>query len=380
MDKKIKYLIHYDMNDNEGRVRNLAAINKANYIIETLGSLRYETEIISASLISTKGYIKKSITEINENTKLIKLPAFKWGNYFEKAIAYTWSNIAIFLYLLFNVKKREEIVVYHSLALMKSVKWAKKLKGFKLILEVEEIYNDVIKKSEKQRKKEVDYFKIADKYIFPTELLNESVNKENKPYAIIHGTYQVEQDRGGNFNDDKIHVLYAGTLDPRKGGATAAASAEFLAENYHVHILGFGGNAEVEYIKKTVSDTGKKTKATVTYDGLLSGEEYIRFIQKCQIGLSTQNPNADFNATSFPSKILSYMANGLRVVSVRIPAIERSAIGDDMYYYDKQTPEEIANAIMSIDLNDEYDGREKIKQLDVKFIEDLEELIENGEN
>ena len=144
MDKKIKYLIHYDMNDNEGRTRNLAAINKANYIIETFSGLKYETEIISASLISTKGYIKKSITEINENTKLIKLPAFKWGNYFEKAIAYTWSNIAIFLYLLFNVKKREEIVVYHSLALMKSVKWAKKLKGFKLILEVEEIYNDVI--------------------------------------------------------------------------------------------------------------------------------------------------------------------------------------------------------------------------------------------
>ena len=107
MDKKIKYLIHYDMNDNEGRARNLAAATKAEYIVDALQKNEYEIEIISASLISSKGYIEGLKTEINENTKLIKLPAFKWGNYFEKAIAYTWSNIAIFLYLLFNVKKRE---------------------------------------------------------------------------------------------------------------------------------------------------------------------------------------------------------------------------------------------------------------------------------
>ena len=71
------------------------------------------------------------------------------------------------------------------------------------------------------------------------------------------------------------------------------------------------------------------------------------------------------------------MANGLRVVSIRIPAIEKSAIGDYMYYYDKQTPEEIAKAIMRVDLNDGYNGREIIKKLDEKFTKELKGLLES---
>ena len=128
-------------------------------------------------------------------------------------------------------------------------------------------------------------------------------------------------------------------------------------------------------MKQVIKDVSGKTKATVTYDGLLSGEDYIRFIQSCQIGLSTQNPDADFNATSFPSKILSYMANGLRVVSIRIPAIETSAVGNDMYYYDKQTPEEIAKAIANIDLLDDYAGRDLILKLDKQFRQEIKEIL-----
>ena len=105
----------------------------------------------------------------------------------------------------------------------------------------------------------------------------------------------------------------------------------------------------------------------MSYDGLLSGEEYIRFIQSCDIVLSTQNPDAAFNATSFPSKILSYMANGLRVVSIRIPAIEQSAVGDALFYYDRQTSEEIAKAILSVDMNSSYDSRTLIHALDNAF-------------
>ena len=110
---------------------------------------------------------------------------------------------------------------------------------------------------------------------------------------------------------------------------------------------------------------------------MLSGEDYIRFLQSCDIGLSTQNPDAAFNATSFPSKILSYMANSLQVVSIRIPAIEGSAIGEYMYYYDRQTPEEIAKAIMSVDMSNGMDPRQVIAGLDGTFRRHLKKLLEN---
>ena len=211
-------------------------------------------------------------------------------------------------------------------------------------------------------------------------MLNAEVNIENKPFLIIYGTYQVENDRHCSFDDDKIHVVYAGTFDPRKGGAAAAAAAAgFLPANYHVHILGFGSKTDIDHIQQTVGEVSAKSAATVTYDGCLSGEEYIQFIQSCDIGLSTQNPDAAFNDTSFPSKILSYMANGLHVVSIRIPAIERSAIGSLVTYYDTQTPENIAKTIMSVDLQIPYDSRVRITQLDAELQVKLEKLIEGYE-
>jgi hypothetical protein len=119
-----------------------------------------------------------------------------------------------------------------------------------------------------------------------------------------------------------------------------------------------------------------KTEATVTYDGVLLGEEYTGFLQSCHIGLSTQDPCASFNATSFPSKILSYMSNGLRVVSIRIPAIETSEVGQYMYYYDEQTPEEIAKAIMAVDLKDAYDPRAVLDGMDRRFRDAVRDLLE----
>ena len=185
--KKIKYLIHYDINSNEGRGRTLAATNKADYIINALNDIGISVDIISASLASRRGYFRGSKSHLSGKNNLIKLPAFKWGNKLQKLIAYIWSKAALLVYLLLRVKRNENIVVYHSLNTMGSIKLAKKIKRFNLILEVEEIYNDVIKKSERARRRELKFISCADKYIFPTEMLNVSVNKENKPYSVILG-------------------------------------------------------------------------------------------------------------------------------------------------------------------------------------------------
>ncbi len=371
----MRYIAHYDTKPNRRGI-SLAAVNKINYICEALNKNGIDVEVVSAGMDAQDEF---SAEREKINSKL-EVKYFKTckirKNLINKIYRLLRRNIILFSYLIKNIKKDEQIIVYHSLALMRCIYWAKKIKKFKLILETEEIYNDVSSRSKISRRFEEKFISCADKYIFSTELLNAKNNMLSKPYSVIYGTYRVEHDRGVSFNDDKIHVVYAGTFDPRKGGVTAAAAAQWLPQNFHVHILGFGSEREIENIKKVVRDTNEKAQATVTYDGLLSGEEYLQFLQKCQIGLSTQNPDADFNATSFPSKILSYMSNGLRVVTIRIPAIEGAAVGQELYYYDVQTPKEIAKAIMSIDLNDGYDGREKIAKLDEEFTKDLKILLQ----
>lgn len=378
MSLKIYYLGYYDVVSNAEENRNhvLAASNKMTYIVSALERAGFCVELISASqTLNAQAYSAKTVP-LGEKSRLHLFKTLPWGNKLCRVRSVLFSKWQVFWYIWRHVGKGDTLVVYHSLAYVGLVRILKRLKGFRLVLEVEEIYADVTG-SDKARKKEYNLFRCADAYMFPTELLNEKLNSEHKPHCIIYGTYQVEENRHYSFNDGKIHVVYAGTFDPRKGGAAAAAAADFLPANYHVHILGFGSKTDVDHIRQTVAEISEKSAATVTYDGCLPGEEYIRFIQSCDIGLSTQNPNAAFNDTSFPSKILSYMANGLRVVSIRIPAIERSAIGDLVTYYDTQTPEAIAEAILKVDFVKPYDSRAEIQLLHENFVVQIQSLLED---
>lgn len=383
MGEIIKYFSYYSRNPEQKRAAVLAAMNKMDYICDALETGGREVVIISASAnMDKQNGAAYCIEQITEKTCCINFACWpcngRWRRYLNRCRIH-WH---IFLELM-KVKRDEKVIVYHSLGYMNLVNLAHKLKKFHLILECEEIYADVIG-NEELRSKEIHFTQSADSYIIPTRLLSDIVNLNKKPEVVIHGTYAVEQDRGCNYfkrdlHSDTVgtvHCVYAGTMDPRKGGAVAAAAAEFLPENYHIHILGFGSEKQIQEMKERIADISSRAKARVTYDGLLSGEEYIRFIQSCDIGLSTQNPDAAFNATSFPSKILSYLANGLRVVSIRIPSVEQSAVGHALYYYDTQTPEEIAKAILSIDMTQKYDSRQLVAQLSEKFKMELNALVD----
>ena len=362
----------------------LAAVNKMSYISEVIALIDGKTEIISRAT-RKKSAQKNEIVNANETQTIQYFANTPHNLRISRVLFRQIGKICFIAWMLKNIKKNEKVLVYHSLGYMREIDLVHRIKKFKLILEVEEIYSDV-SGNKYIRKKEVKFLQRADAYIFPTKLLSSEINLKGKPEVIIHGTYQVESYEKYNLfhknsqNDSGqiIHCVYAGTLDPRKGGAIAAATAaEFLPSNYHVHILGFGSEKDINKMKDLIEKISLKSRAKITYDGVLSGEDYIRFIQSCNIGLSTQDPNEAFNGTSFPSKILSYMANGLRVVSIRIPAIEMSDIGHMIFYYDEQTPEEIAKAIISIDLNDNYDSRECIRQLAHQFECDMKNLLAN---
>ena len=377
----IKYIAFYDVNSNEEENRNVppAAKTKIDYIISTLCSFEKKIEIISPAVTTSKNTFKGKKISLSEKCDLKLFLTFGKNKLVFTKVGTLITKILFMFYLFINVKKDDDVIVYHSLYYMRFIKILRKIKRFNLILEIEEIYSDVLN-DEVRKKKEQAFFKCANSYIFPTKLLDAEINVEHRPFVIVHGTYQVEKDRRCNVFEDNmqgitdkmVHCVYAGTFDPRKGGALAAVSATaFLPSQYWIHVLGFGSDEEIRNMKKHILEIDEKSKAHVSYDGLLSGEEYIRFIQSCDIGLSTQNPDAAFNATSFPSKILSYLSNGLRVVSIRIPAIEDSDVGDKLFYYDEQTPKQIADAILSVDMAQAYDSRSDIVDLSNKFQNEL---------
>lgn len=380
--RRIYYLGHYDTLDNkdENRHYELAASTKMSYILSAMEANGESVEVISPCTTRNNRFYKGKVVPIGKNSRLKLFSTWPYNPRVLRVAGRQLGKIKLFLYIFLKIKKTDTLIAYHALGLMRRLKWLKKLKKFRLLMEVEELYGDVMNRpsvSEAEKK----FMQIADGYLFPAKQLNDKLNQNNKPYVLIHGTYQEEKDYGVHFTEpalcNKIHCVYAGTFDPRKGGAIMAANAaRYLPENYHLHILGFGKKEDIDNMDELVASLSKSCSCTISYDGCLKGEEYLRFLQKCQIGLSTQNPNAAFNDTSFPSKILSYMANGLQVVTVRIPVVEDSAVHKWMHYYDEPTPEAIAKAILSVNnASEDGDGRKCIAELNRAFTKELKDFL-----
>ena len=371
------YYIGYYTPPGDVRISSPAANAKILSIAQALGENNIKVNILSTCTVaSKKGFIPGRTLRLFENVKCRQYALYGTRPGLIRKIQHALANTRIFLTLLLRAKKGENVLMYHAIERSKAVLLAKKIRKFRLILEVEEVYANASQLRQDYIEKEQRILRAADAFIFPTTLLNDAVNHAQKPYAIIHGTYQAEPELEKPAEDGRVHVVYAGTLDPRKGGAMAAASAaKYLDEQYHLHILGFGNDALVRQMQDTVQALSRECKCKITYDGCLTGDEYKRFIQRCHIGLSTQNPNDQFNDTSFPSKILSYMANGLQVVSVRIPVVETSAVHPYMHYYDQQTPEGIAKAIMSVDMESRKGGRAVIRQLNEEFTQQVKSVL-----
>ena len=372
MANKIYYLIHFDNKTN----RNVtpSAITKGKYVASALASCSSEVEIVSLAY-PTKDSQDEVYYQVSENV-ICHLFKGKYSN--NRIIRYLNHKLydkKIRKYLKQNVKKDDIIVVYHSLANMKLVKYIKKNITDKIVYEVEEIYGDVIN-DEKTKTKELKAFKNASSYIFSNDYLNSIINTKQLPYVTCYGTYEIPTLYKEAFNDNLIHCLYAGTLAQNKGALNAINVAKYLPNNYLIHILGFGSEKDIADIKNAVNEVNNSYGTTkVIYEGLKLNEEYLKFIQKCQIGLCTQNIDAAFNTTSFPSKILSYMSNGLEVVGVNIAAIKNSKVGQFIQFYNVPDEKEIANAILNINLNNKTNNVDVVKELDKEFKEDLKDML-----
>lgn len=370
--KRIKFFSYYGCLDlGKRRKSSPAADTKIDYIVNVLNRLGYGVDIISRAPNSESHFVSAYVERKGINTYRY-FASLGNTNFFLRLFDRFFLNIQFFLWSLFHLQKREQIIVYHSLGYDSIFIKLNYLKKIRIIGEVEEIYQDVKQQVRRVCYNEYRFIGICDKFIFPTHLLDQKLNVVHKPAVIIHGVYTIEPNVQEKFADGKIHVVYGGTLDPNKGGAIAAATAaEFLPENYHIHICGFGNPKQ---IITEIERIQKKTKAKVTFEGEFKGDDYKRFIQKCHIGLSTQDPSAAFNNTSFPSKVLVYLSNGLKVVSVRIPVIEESALVNQLVLYNKQTPKDIAEAIL-VASKSNIENNYVLRNLDKQFEENLLSLI-----
>ena len=380
MTKNIYYFALYDTPCSKiRRSYVLAATTKIDYIISALNQLEYGVKLISPSYILERKYVfDRGVTKkLNDKTTLILSPSFGSKTIIGKYLGIIFTLFCSFLKLL-SIKKEDTLVVYHVPWFYLPIKLAKKIKGFRLILEVEEIYTLAFERDKRKLKLEMKMISLGDAYIYANDLLREYTNEVNKKSIICYGPYKtINSAHKRIFTDEKTHLVYAGSLSKHKGGAhNAVQVAHFLPENYVMHILGFGEKKVVADLIECIENNNKTSLCKVYYEGKKIGEEYEVFMTSCNIGLNLQRQGA-YMQTAFPSKVLVYLSMGLNVVSSEIESIVKSKVGDIISFCSEENPQALAEAITKAKHFTKKELKNKVQHLHDKFVEDIEDLIEN---
>lgn len=245
-------------------------------------------------------------------------------------------------------------------------------------LQIEDVYSALSPEGKSFEDKEWKFFETANGYLCVNSLIKEKIYNP-APKIISHGRYVVS-DILENKKNDKCRLVYAGVIEQVRNGAFLATQAMCdLSDRYELVVLGFGEEKDINDLKTLINKiNAEKGWDCVKYLGYMAGEEYLRELQKCSIAFSTHKydetnmKSADY---TFPSKLLVYMGNGLRIVAQDLKCLRTSKIDEYITYYKSPTPKSVAEAVMEIDINKDYDCRMNIQQLDKQFCENIDELF-----
>ena len=346
----MKYICEFNIpvENKEGRYYALSAVDKASYIHSVLIKLGHKVEIISPSY--AKKTSKQRIDYIDDNICVVSGFSLGWCNSITKAFSRLSAMIWLLFYLLNNCEKGEKVIIYHGVQNIPVFLLAKKIKGFDIILEVEEIYSSLLSDKKNWRQYlESRMINSAKSFIFASEVLEQDCNKEQKPFAIAYGAYKVPPIYAEKIKDGKTHIVYAGLIEKDKVAFKSARVAKYLDDNYHIHIIGYGEQYDIDLMKKEIEEIRANSACAISFDGLKRGEDYLGFLQSCHIGLCPLTNDNTFQLACFPSKISSYLTNDLEVITTENPVLRNSKYCAFLHFVPDDSPAAFAETIRSID-------------------------------
>ena len=369
---KIHYICHYDDYKNDRKLLTIpSGVTKINYIKESLKSAGFTVNIVSAAegTFIDKKINKFTTVSIDDKEQIIYPLTFGRGNKFLKVISRLLMTLQLICYLVFIVKRKEKVLVYHSLSLVSLIKFYK-IFGGKVFFEVEEIYNAVQRTSDDKISKEISFLKGGKGYILVNDLMQANCGFSTKTTSC-YGIYRSENTILKKINDI-IHIVYAGVIGSNGSDVFLAIEvAKYLNKNYVLHILGYGSESNIALMKDLIDDHNKICDCKISYDGCLFGKEFLDFLSKCQIGLCTRVLEDRFSDYTFPSKVCVYIANALIPICTPIRCIEESKIKDAVYFSKDNTAEAIASVIFKVDFHRREQYKILLEKLNENFIIDL---------
>lgn len=379
--KKVFYICFYAEPEIANKIVSYPSVwSKIDYVVSGIKDAGVPVELLSVAR-STNGRFKGFKKTIDNKERHIYFSSTCWKSSLLNKLSTVGSWIKTLMYLLIHAKSNDTVIVYHSIHHLRWLNIYHNVFRRPFCLEIEDVFSALSDNAKKFEKAEWALFRQADACICVNDLIAEKLDCVNNK-IISYGSYMLPKYKRER-NDDKIRLVYAGVIEQERCAAFLAVNTmRHLSSRYSLSVLGFGNQENVDALNKLINEVNTITGFNnIEFCGRMSGEDYYRFLQNCDIGLSTHTydeSNMSSADNTFPSKVLVYMANGLRVVAQRIACLEKSKLSDCLVYYDNPNSEEVAKAIMDIDASKPCDGRKWITELAQEFESDLRQLLKTS--
>lgn len=264
-----------------------------------------------------------------------------------------FKKLIFAIYFIFIFSSKDTIVLYHSFPITKFVSKLKRYFKRTVIIEVEEIYGYSAVADRPWVSDEISAIKKMDSFICVNDGIPKDLGLDEEKCVVSFGVGNIPKRRVQRFDDGKIHVVYAGTIEMKKRGAmTAVESAQYFPKNYVLHILGFGNDENIKLLQEKINEINESVGGTrVEYNGYKSGKDLDDFLFSCHIGLSSNVMRPNFANNSFPSKVITYMCHDLSVVLGYAKAFYDVPMSKGWSFYHEYTPEKIAEAVADVEIN-----------------------------
>ena len=332
---------------------------------------RSDLKLISLSPKKKIGGGKKYRTEYGT---LKTLFSFGTGNRIAKKLNVLLRKIYLFFLFRFVIRPGDNVILYHSYSYTRFIGKRCAIKKKHIVLEVEEVYGYNAVEDKPYLPDEIRSIKRFDKFILVNDYIAPELGipEENRvvSYGVVDPDYQKKERQ---FDRDHVHVLYAGTIDLKKVGASSAVkSAEFLPDRFVLHVAGFGKEEAVRELRALIEENNSHDdRCRIEFHGMLKGEELDSLFDSCDIGISTNVMRPNFANNTFPSKIMTYMTHGLKVVSGYADAFRDAKIARNWSFFHTHDPKEIALAIERAAETDAADDRTVLREVDDQLVDFL---------
>ena len=378
----IYYVGYYDIPRNGKYVRSIspAAVRKMDYVIQALCELGENVTVVSPAITAsqdTNTGLRTYVETIGENCQLICAPMLPIHHAKLQPINARFARWWLKHYLHRHVRKDDVVIVYHVPVLAPAISSSLNRIGYKFILELEEIYAKVWKLSEAEKKQEEALISMSGgKAIVVSEALKEKLCFDHA--VVSYGSYKAYEGpiHRTPKTDGAIQLVFSGGIEQTRGGAFVALDViRKLPARYSLTISGsVDAGSKDKFLSLIQEINAEKGFPCVKYVGLLPQEQFDELLLHADIALNLQR-EGEYGGFLFPSKILTYLAYELPVVTTPGQSICKSALSEQLFITPDYRIDSIVKTIESMDLSRPHNYRQTLQSMDAEFKAALKELI-----